>query len=141
MTSRVPEWFIALEERIAARIDAAVALYPKTDRRTVVMAILRALHARADAVDPDGSWISIALEASGAAPSDDRRALDSVPPIPSFADAEDVAEDVSIMTMPGGEVSSIVALRAAIHVAWTRHASELAPVDRALLAAEAASFA
>jgi hypothetical protein len=141
VTSRVPEWFIALEERITARIDAAIALYPRNDRRTVVMAILRALHARADAVDPDGSWISIALDASGAAPGDDRSGLDSVPPLPSFADAEDVAEDVSIMSIPEGGVSPIVALRAAIHVAWTRHASELAPVDRALLAAEAASFA
>ena len=141
MTSRVPGWFIALEERIAARIDAAVALYPKDDRRTVVMAILRALHARADAVDPDGSWISIALDASGAGPGDDRRGPDSVPPLASLADAEDVAEDIPIMTTPTDEGSPIVALRAAIHVAWTRHASELAPVDRALLAAEAASFA
>ena len=137
-------WYADLVRTIERRIDTAIALYPKGDAAVVVFNVIRALHARADAVDGTATWIHIALVAADVPPTAARAAATTAPVAsshPSTGDAEDIAEDLAALELPGRNDSPAVALRAAVHVAWTRFAHHVDPTRRALLAAEAARLA
>ena len=140
-----PIWFAWLEEEIVERINSVLRLYPERERRVVIWNMARALHWRANKIDPTDSWLALALEACGVGkidlPSD--RYFQS--PIgtshhPSRGDAEDVAEDISLIITPMGKESPHIIVRTAVHVVWTQFANNLDTRDRALLAAEAAAL-
>lgn len=143
--SSPPSWFVELLSDIEGRIERTCSLYPAADRRLVLAAVVSALHRRASEIDPSDTWLHIALENAHVPRSDIGRLMGD--PIsksahPSFGDAEDVAEDISLIDIPDqGTSSPLVAVRAAVHVAWTRFASGLDSLDRARLAAEAAHLA
>lgn len=146
MTGRTPLWYIRLEDDIVARMEGVVSLYPKEETRMVLWNLARAMHRRAHDADPTESWLALALEACGVARADlpnrqDGRITAAILHHPSQGDAEDVAEDVSLIPTPMGEDSPRIAAMTAVHVMWTRFANRLDVPDRALLAAEAASLA
>lgn len=137
-------WYHDLVQLVERRIDLACRLYPDGDRRIVLSNVIRALHRRADRIDESSTWLHIAL---GAADVDESaaRAAAAMPfeasQHPSVGDAEDLAEDLSSISIPGRRDSPAVTIRTAVHVAWTRFAPELDLHGRALLAAEAARMA
>lgn len=139
----IPEWYGLLLRDIEARIEGVCSLYPPKDRTVVLKEMLRALHARASDMDPSDTWLQLVLANAQIFGTDltgfDRYATQ--PPHPSKGDAEDVAEDISTMQPPCGANAPLVAIRAAVFVAWTRFATRLDPLDRALLAAEATDLA
>jgi len=146
MMGRTPLWFVRLEDDIVSRMEGVVSLYPKEESRLVLWNLARAMHRRAHETDPGEAWLALALEACGVENDDlpdegDVRTSDAADGHPSHGDAEDVAEDVSMMPTPMGSDSPRITSRTAVHVMWTRFANRLDAPDRALLAAEAAAMA
>lgn len=146
MTDPLPEWYDALTEKIASRIEGICSLYPTQERRQVLSAIVRALHLRASDMDASGTWLHLALGAANVVTSvlDDARDVHMNATLdhhPSNADAHDLAEDIALLVVPCGASAPLVAIRTAVLVAWTRFAVNLDPLDRALLAIEATELA
>lgn len=143
MTASQP-WYHDLVRLVEGRIDLACSLYPPRDRHVVLTNVIRALHRRADRIDESSTWLHIALVAADIDASAARIAATApfaASTHPSVGDAEDLAEDVSSIVIPGRRDSPAVTIRTAVHVAWTRFAPELDVQGRALLAAEAARMA
>lgn len=139
-----PTWYDDLVRTIEVRIDLACRLYPPADRRVVLFNVIRALHRRADETDASSTWLHIALEAADVEASMARDAAAirfAVSTHPSVGDAEVIAQDIANVSIEGRRDSPAVAIRTAVHVAWTRFAPELDEPRRALLAAEAARMA
>jgi len=141
--SERPAWYEDLNDAIEARIEETCSLYPRSERREVVSAVARAIHRRASDTDPDCVWLSIMLESADAPDAETLRGSDQQIPDnhPSNGDAEDVAEDICMLSTPYGAASPTIAIRSGVHVAWTRFVSELDTHDRAILAADAAHYA
>lgn len=144
MMGRTPLWFVRLGDDIASRMEGVLSLYPKEESRLVLWNLARAMHRLAHDTDPTESWLALALEACGVARDDLPTRSDGTSAAalshPSFGDAEDVAEDVSLIETPMGDQSPSIASRTAVHVMWTHFANRLDAPDRALLAAEATAL-
>ena len=146
MTPRTPLWFVRLEDEIIRRVTAVVALYPDVETRIVLWNLTRAIHRRAREMDPSESWLALAIESCGVQSCDipDNtypRICARADVHPSYGDAEDVAEDISLLMTPDPENSARVSSCAGVHVIWTHFANRLNIPDRALLAAEAVTLA
>lgn len=145
MMGRTPLWFVRLEDQIVSRMEGVLSLYPKEESRLVVWNLARAMHRLAHDTDPTESWLALALEACGVARNDLPSRTDDTSAAarshPSYGDAKDVAEDVSLIETPMGDQSPSITSRTAVHVMWTHFANRLDAPDRALLAAEAAALA
>lgn len=146
MTGRTPLWFVRLEDEICRRIECVVALYSENETRLVLWNLTRAIHRRAREMDPSESWLALAIEGCGVQSCDIPDT--SYPRIcaradvhPSYGDAEDVAEDISLLMTPEPQHSARVSSCAGVHIIWTRFANRLNVPDRALLAAEAVALA
>lgn len=139
----LPCWYHELISAIQRKIEGICSLYPPAERPAVLFSIVSAIHKRASEIDPSCSWLLLALDNAsdqGININGSSAGFNAPRWHPAIGDAEDTAEDISRMNLPCGHNSSLVAIRAAVQVAWTSFAPSLHRSARAILAAEAAQL-